>query len=306
MAQSGSNSGNLFVEGGVGTLRLLAYLALATILMVADHRGDYLDRIRSNAGLLIGPIYRIAGSPARLARGISDHLGNQQALLEDNTRLRHDLLLTNARLDRLAGVQVENQRLRALLGGTRGLRLNVQLVSLSDVDLDPFRQRLVLDAGSRRGVETGMAVIDAGGVMGQVQSVTPTHSTVILVSDPSHAVPVQITRTGLRAIAYGTGRTDRLEIPGIPLGADVKVGDAVETSGIGGHFPAGFKVGTIQQLHPDDTRLFAVAEIQPSAKLDRGGEVLLVWNADAETEPGAMGPPRPAELQPDRIPEIEP
>lgn len=297
MVQPGNASGSLFIEGGAGTLKLLVYLSLATILMVADHRGGYLETIRATAGLLTGPLYRLAAAPANLARNVSDHVTSQQTLIRENTVLREQLLLANARLDRLASVQVENQRLRGLLGGTRGARLEVQLASLIDIDLDPFRHRLVLDAGARRGVQEGLAVIDAEGVMGQVLAVTPANATVILISDPSHAIPVQVVRTGLRAIAFGTGRTDLLEVPSIPLSADLRVGDVLETSGIGGRFPAGFKVGTIESLHPDDTRLFVVAEVRPAARLDRGGEVLLVWNTPISPEADGMGPPVPDHLR---------
>lgn len=293
MAQTGS-SGNLFVEGGAGTLKLLFYLALAAVLMVADHRGGHLQALRSTAGLLTGPLYQLVGAPARLARGISDHVTSQQALITENTALREQILLANARMDRLAGVQVENQRLRELLGGTRGMRLNVQLASLIDIDLDPFRHRLVIDAGSRRGVEDGLAVIDGDGVVGQVMAVSPMNATVILISDPSHAIPVQVVRTGLRAVAYGTGRVDMLELPSIPLSADLRVGDVLETSGIGGRFPAGFKVATVENVHPDETRLFVVAKARPAARLDRGGEVLLVWNTPPVLENEAVGPPAPA------------
>ncbi len=304
MVQSGNASGSLFVEGGAGTLKLLVYLAMATILMVADHRGGYLDKVRATAGLLTGPLYRLAAAPAHLAREVSGHFTVQQSLMDENAALRQQLLLANARLDRLASVQVENQRLRGLLGGTRGLRLDVQLASLIDIDLDPFRHRLVLDAGGRRGVQEGLAVIDAEGVVGQVLAVAPTNSTVILISDPSHAIPVQVVRTGLRAIAYGTGRTDLLEVPSIPLSADLREGDVLETSGIGGRFPAGFKVGTIERLHPDDTRLFVVAEVRPAARLDRGGEVLLVWNTPTSPQVDGTGPPVPEGLrQPGELPE---
>lgn len=297
MVQSGNASGSLFVEGGAGTLKLLAYLAMATILMVADHRGGYLDKVRAGAGLLTGPLYRLAAAPAHIARDVSNHFTAQQTLMDENTALREQLLLANARMDRLASVQVENQRLRSLLGGTRGLRLDVQLASLIDIDLDPFRHRLVLDAGSRRGVTEGLAVIDAEGVVGQVLAVTPANATVILISDPSHAIPVQVVRTGLRAIAYGTGRTDLLEVPSIPLSADLRAGDVLETSGIGGRFPAGFKVGTIEQLQPDDTRLFVVAQVRPAARLDRGGEVLLVWNTPTPVQTDEVGPPVPDGLR---------
>lgn len=296
MAQSGGG-GNLFIEGGAGTLRLLVYLAAATILMVADYRGGHLETIRSTAGLLTGPVYRLASTPAQLASGIANHITAQQTLISENVALRKQLLLANARLDRLGSVQVENQRLRKLLGGTHGFRLEVQLASLIDIDLDPFRHRLVLDAGSRQGVKEGLAIIDADGVMGQILTVSPTNATAILISDPSHAIPVQVARTGLRTVVFGTGRADQLEVPSIPLGADLRVGDVLVTSGIGGRFPAGFKVGTIKQLHPDDTRLFVVAEVRPAARLDRGGEVLLVWNTPTSTQPFDLGPPVPEHLR---------
>jgi rod shape-determining protein MreC len=282
-----SSSGSLFAEGGVGTLRLLLFLAAALILMVADHRGGYLERTRSWVGLLAGPIHVLASAPVRFVRSARENLASRDALIEENTRMRDALLVAGARINRLEAVQLENQRLRTLLGGTRGLQLNVQLASLVDVDLDPFRHRILIDTGSRGGVRTGMAVIDGFGVVGQVIEVAPTESTVMLVSDPSHAVPVQVVRSGLRTIAYGSGRTDRLMLPNIPLSADVRVDDVLITSGLGGTFPAGFPVGRITRLSPDETRLFVVAEARPEAALDRSGEVLLV--RDAVLEP--MGPP---------------
>jgi len=106
---------------------------------------------------------------------------------------------------------------------------------------------------------------------------------------------VQVTRSGLRTIAFGTGRTDRLRLPNIPQSADIRIGDRLVTSGIGGRFPAGFPVGVVESLHPDDTRLFVVAEARPAARLDRGLEVLLVSNTVDETEAGPyVPPPEPA------------
>lgn len=291
MAYSGNASGSLFAEGGAGTLRLLLYLTAALILMVADHRGGYLERVRSWAGLLAGPVYLVASSPARLAQGLRENFGSRSQLAADNEALRHELLVSNARVNRLEAVQLENQRLRGLLQGTRGLQLSVQLASLVDIDLDPFRHRIVIDTGSNGGVSEGLAVIDGLGVVGQVVDTTPLNATVMLVSDPSHAVPVQIVRSGLRTIAYGTGRIDKLLLPNIPLSADVRVGDQLITSGLGGTFPAGFPVGTIEVLNPDATRLFVVAEARPAAALDRSGEVLLVRDAGVGPTPEEIGPP---------------
>jgi rod shape-determining protein MreC len=288
-----SPSGSLFAEGGAGTLRLLVYLTLSLILMVADHRGGYLERVRYWAGLLGGPIHLIAAAPARVIEAAYDNLSTRSRLASDNAALREQLLVGNARIHRLEAVQLENQRLRALLGGTRGLQLSVQLASLIDIDLDPFRHRIVLDAGSNRGVREGLAVIDGSGVVGQVIAVTPMNSTAMLVSDPSHAIPVQVVRSGLRTIAYGTGDVGTLLLPSIPLSADVRAGDQLITSGLGGTFPAGFPVGRIARLSPDETRLFVVAEAVPAAALDRSGEVLLVWDTTDSTnlERDPAGPP---------------
>ncbi len=290
MTYSGNSSGPLFAEGGAGALRLLAYLMVAVILMVADFRGGYLQQLRGWLSLLNEPLYRIASSPAVAASALRDAMVGRQNLAADRDALRSELLVAQAQLGRLDAVQRENERLRQLMGGTRGLRLQVQLASLADIDLDPFRHRIVLDRGGRAGVRTGLAIIDGSGLVGQVTQVTPMRANAILISDPSHAVPVQVQRSGLRTIAFGTGELNRLVIPNIPQSADIRVGDLLITSGMGGGFPAGLLVAHITRLQPDETRLFGLAEARPVAALDRSGEVLLVWDqpADALDE---MGPP---------------
>lgn len=277
-------------ESALGTLPLLGYLALAAILMVSDHRGGIGSALRQRASVLAEPVWWLASAPQRASTQLGEYWRDHADLREDNLRLRRELNVSTARLQRLAAVSEENQRLRALLGGTRGYRLSAQLAGIVGVDLDPWRQRLQLDVGSDDGVEIGQALLDSGGVLGQVVEVTPRRATALLVTDPEHAVPVQVVRSGLRAIAYGSGRRDQLVLPNIPQSADIQVGDRLVTSGIGGRFPAGFPVGTVQAMHPDDTRLFLVAEAIPAARLDRGSEVLLVKNTPDEA---SYGPPLP-------------
>jgi len=178
----------------------------------------------------------------------------------------------------------ENARLRGLLGAAERGGLDVQLAPILDVDLDPTRQRLMLNAGTRNGVRRGQAVIDAGGLVGQVIEATPTTAVVLLLTDPDHAVPVAVARTGVRLIVYGTGRSDVLELRNVPLSSDVQVGDVLITSGLGGRFPAGFPVGTIASLRPDDSRAFLVGDVDAAAQLDRGRDVLLL-----RERPGAPG-----------------
>ncbi|WP_349778157.1 rod shape-determining protein MreC [Xanthomonas sp. WHRI 6108] len=256
------------------TLRLLVYLVLAIVLIALDSRGGWLSQVRLQANLLIQPIWAVAGLPGRIGSQVRDNAATHAQLVEETRTLRNQLLVANARLTRLQTAALDNAQLRELLNVAERRGLDVQLAPILDIDLDPTRQRLLLDAGSRDGVLLGQAVIDAGGLMGQVIEVTPLHSTVLLLTDPDHAVPVSVARNGVRLIVYGRG--DRLELRDIPLSAGVQVGDEIVTSGLGGRFPAGFPVGKVSELHPDDTHAFLVGELTPAAKLDRGRDVLLL------------------------------
>ena len=297
----------------VSTVRLLAYLAMAIVLIALDSRGSWLAQLRTQANVLVQPIWALAGLPGRLGTQVKDNAATHVQLVEENRHLRNELLIANARLTRLRTAALDNAQLRELLNVAERGGLDVQLAPILDVDLDPTRQRLILDAGSRDGVRVGQAVIDAGGLMGQVVETSRFHSTVLLLTDPDHAVPVSVARTGVRLIVYGRG--DRLELRDIPLSAGVEVGDQIVTSGLGGRFPAGFPVGTVSALRPDDTHAFLVGEIAPAAKLDRGRDVLLLRQAPvppaavegasggiaagvkpaaaAQTEPHAVSAPAP-------------
>jgi rod shape-determining protein MreC len=300
MAYAGKSPSRLSDSAG-STLPMLAYLALAAALIAADTRGHYGAMIRQRAVAIAEPVWWLVDSPFRAVAAARDELALRDTLQADNAKLRREREVLAARIDRLEAVAAENLRLRGLLGGTRGFRLNIRLVSILDVDLDPYRQRIVLDAGSGDGVRVGQALVDSGGVLGQVIEVTPRRAVALLITDPDHAVPVQVARTGLRTIAFGTGRVDELTLPNVPQSADVRVGDQLITSGIGGRFPAGFPVGTVVAIAPDDTRLFLVAQAKPAAHLDRGLAVLLVGQLPAVTDVGppvTHRPPRP-EPRPD-------
>lgn len=268
------------------TLRLLGYLALAIALIIFDHRGGWLTQVRSQAELATQPFWWLAGLPGRLGARMQDDAATRTRLTDENRNLRNELLIANARLTRLQTAAIDNAQLRALLGVAESRGLDVQLAPILNIDLDPTRQRLVLDAGSRDGVLLGQAVIDSGGLMGQIIETTPSHATVLLLTDPDHAVPVVVARNGVRLIVYGRG--DHLELSDVPMNTDVKVGDVIVTSGLGGRFPAGFPVGTVTALKPDDSRAFLIGELKPAAQLDRGRDVLLLRSAPASIVVPAM------------------
>ncbi|SDQ62391.1 rod shape-determining protein MreC [Pseudoxanthomonas sp. CF125] len=259
------------------TLRLLGYLALAIALIIFDHRGGWLSQFRVQANMATQPLWWLAGLPGRLGARMQDDAGTRTRLTTENRNLRNELLIANARLTRLQTAAADNAQLRALLGAAESRGLDVQLAPILNIDLDPTRQRLVLDAGSSEGVHVGQAVIDAGGLMGQIIETTPSHSTVLLLTDPDHAVPVVVSRNGVRLIVYGRG--DHLELSDVPLNTDVKTGDVIVSSGLGGRFPAGFPVGTVTGLRPDDSRAFLIGELRPAAQLNRGRDVLLLRSA---------------------------
>jgi rod shape-determining protein MreC len=291
MALTRTDSAPLFTADTANTLRLIGYLAVAIVLMVADHRGAYLTRLRDALSAAVEPMYRLAAMPAQFARESRLALADRERLTEANNKLSQDLLLAQAQLNRLTEVREQNQRLQELLAVQRSLNLDVQLARIIDVDTDPFRHRLVVGAGTNQGVKVGEAVLDARGVMGQVVETLPNTSTVMLITDASHALPVAVERTGMRAIARGDKEAGMLSLPNIPISADLKVGDRLLTSGLGGHFPAGFPVGTIREIKTDSSGMFAIATVTPSAALDRSGEVLILHQL---VDP--IGPPAPAAL----------
>ena len=261
--------------------------------MVLDHRGKWLQAVRTQAEVAVQPLWWLASLPSRVGAGLREDAVTRNQLARDNRVLRSALLISGARNVRLQAAAAENARLRGLLASAERNRLDVQLASILDIDLDPIRQRLVLDAGSGSGVSVGQVVIDAGGLMGQVIAVAPTTANVLLITDPDHVVPAVVARSGARLMVYGSGRSDVLLAADIPLSADVRTGDVLLTSGLGSRFPAGFAIGTLATLQPDDSRAFLEGEVKPAAQLDRGRDVLLLRGYKPTPATGSTPESRP-------------
>ena len=289
MALPQKESTPIFSDATAGTLRLIAYLALAAVLMVLDHRNGWLQRARYATAAAIVPIYKLAAAPADWIHGAGVAFTQRSKLIDENRQLRETLMLAEARLNRMHSVAQQNERLKQLLDTQHLLGMHAQLARLIDVQLGPTRDRVMLNVGSREGVRVGQTVIDSHGVMGQVVEILPHASVAMLVTDPDHAVPVMVSRTGLRGIAHGTGDPGQLVVSNLPLSSDITAGDQVVTSGLGGRFPGGFPVGTVTRLERDPSGMFLQALVKPAAELDRSGEVLLLRD-----QPDPVGPPAPA------------
>lgn len=220
----------------------------------------------------------------RLVRGAQDRLVDESLLRDRNEALRRENLVLNARLQQLLALESENMRLRDLLGSSFRIGERVLIAEILAVDLDPGHQQVVINKGSSSGVFVGQPVLDANAVMGQVVRTNPFSSTVLLITDSDHALPVELNRNGLRTIARGTGVGQDLELLYIPKNADVRIGDLLVTSGMGGRFPRGYPVARVTAVRHDPNDPFTVVTAEPTARLDRSREVLLVWTLNPETE----------------------
>jgi rod shape-determining protein MreC len=280
-------------------LRCILYSLLALGLIIFDKRYDHLGEIRRFLSVVAYPVQVAVASPFEGWDWFRESVSSRETLRADKAKLEAELRLANFRLQRYEALEAETQRLRALRENTNGVANRFIVGDIMDLDIDAFRERVLVDKGARDGVFVGQAVLDAGGVFGQVARVEELTSEVILVSDAAHAIPVQVNRNGLRTIAVGTGDMSRLKLPYLSTSADVVAGDLLVTSGLGGGFPAGYPVGTVAEVKRDPAQSLADVEVRPAAALDRSREVMFVWlkagaPAPAPAAAQAAAPPVPS------------
>lgn len=255
-------------------------MILSLLLMVLDHRFKQTETLRGTLAVLTYPIQFLAQAPSAIGSWISETVQTRSNLQQTNRHLQRENLELKAELQQVAALRAENERLRDLLGSAYKIGNRVLVAELAAMDLDPFRQQVVIDKGSNSGVFEGQAVLDANAVMGQVIHTTPLNATVLLITDARHALPVLVLRNGLRTIAVGTGGINRLELPYLPNNADIQVGDLLVTSGLGGKFPPGYPVAKITTVERKPGKPFSVVIAEPLARLDRTREALLVWEVN--------------------------
>src|SRR5271168_4002820 len=287
---SGRTTGLLF--------RCVLYSLLALALIIVDKRYDHLGKIRRLLSVVAYPVQIAVASPFEGWHWFRDSVTTRDALRADNSKLQAELRVAQFRLQRYEALEAETQRLRALRENTAGVTDRFVIGDVMNVDLDAFRERVLVDKGAGDGIYVGQAVLDSGGVFGQVARVGQLTSEVILISDAAHAIPVQINRNGLRTVAVGTGDTNRLKLPYLPTSADVVAGDLLVTSGLGGGFPPGYPVGTIAEVKRDPAQSLADVDVKPAAALDRSKELLFVWLKAQPTVRASITTPPPAPIPP--------
>jgi rod shape-determining protein MreC len=256
----------------------------ASALMFADHRFTRMEDVRAQLSTVVAPIQWLVSMPSDVLSWGALALSDQRALVEENRRLREQMLHLSHRVQHMSSLTAENVRLRELLDAAARHDVPYLTAELLSLDADPFTHQMVVDRGRRNGVQVGQPVMDASGLVGQVTAVSAYSSRVLMVADASHALPVQVNRNGLRFIVQGTGRYDALKVLHVPDTADIREGDLLVTSGLAGRFPPGYPVARVTEVVHDPGQPFARVTATPVARLQRSRHFLLLF------------PPQPASL----------
>ena len=260
-------------------VRFVLLAAVSLTLMVVDHRQDHLSRVRQLLTLAVYPLHVVVDLPFTTWSSLASAVSDRREMIRENERLKSQVVIAQYRLQGLHALERENERLRELLDSYEELDEDrVLIAEILSVDLDHYSQRFIINRGSVDGVYPGQPLLDADGIVGQVESVSRMTSEALLITDADHAIPVAIERTGLRTIAEGTGDSNLLRLPYLTNSADVVPGDRIVTSGLGDVFPAGRPVGIIEEFVSRPGQNFAHVTARPVAALDRDQEVLLVWH----------------------------
>ncbi|WP_271274586.1 rod shape-determining protein MreC [Aliamphritea hakodatensis] len=265
--------------------RFIILLVLAIALVVLDLKWAKMNQTRAYLSLAITPLQWLVDTPAQVADELSDVLITRTQLIEENRQLRQEALLLKRKVLQVSALTAENVRLRELLNGSQRLANDVTLTELIGINPDPFQHQVILNKGSEDEVYVGQAVLDAGGIMGQIIELSHYTSRAMLITDSRHAIPVEVNRNGFRSIALGNGSVDELELGHVPDTADVREGDLLVSSGLGGRFPRGYPVARITSVTRDPGQTFATVKAKPTARLNKSRHILLVDLSEQQPEP---------------------
>ena len=237
-----------------------------------------MDGLRTTLSFFVDPLKYLVDLPTVLLGQISDSATTYRTLKSENESLREEQLVHQTKLLKFAALEKENIRLRALLENSFKLGEQVLVAELLSVNMAPYEHIVVVNTGTRFGVHSQQPVLDANGVVGQVFRALPFTSEIMLITDPNHAIPVQVNRNGLLTIAVGSGQLNRLILPFLPSNADIRPGDLLITSGLGGTFPQGYPVAVVDEFTSQPNKAFASITATPKAMLDRNRELMIVWS----------------------------
>jgi len=290
-----------FNRGPAPLVRLAFFASLSFALLVLDARFHYTESLRSVLALAVYPLQVVATLPAALGERIAGYFSSQVQLRDENTELRAKLLDTSLRAQRYEAARAEAGQLRRLIGASERLPLKSQPAEILYNGRDPYSRKVIIDKGSQNGVRAGSPVLDEAGVIGQVTRAHALAAEVTLLTDKDQAIPVQVVRNGLRAVAFGAGASGMLELRFMAANAEIQNGDRLVTSGIDGTYPPGIPVATVARVERDAAYAFAHIVCLPAAGVESGRYVLVLENearqAPPQEEASAERDKRPAKIR---------
>ena len=266
--------------------RMLILCLIATALMIVDRSTTWLQPLRMGADYVLRPLNWIGHIPRNIQQWSDLNLASKEQLIDDNKRLRQERLIYRGRLQRMSELAAENLRLLQLLNASELLIDSVLVTQVIGISPTPQRHTLTIDRGADDGAYVGQPLLDSEGLMGQLVTVFASHSVALLITDGSHALPVKVLRNGVRSIAEGTTDFNRLNLRYVSPTADIKLGDQLLSSGLGGRFPAGYPVGIVSGIEQKLGSVFKDIAVDPSALLDRSTHLLLVFTSDSNNRDG--------------------
>jgi len=277
-----------FKRGPAPLVRLFFFASLSLALLVIDARFRYAEGLRTWLALAAYPLQRAATAPVDLLGSVGSFFSTQAQLVQENEKLRAKALEYSHDAQRYEAARAEAEQLRKLVGAQERLEVRVIPAEIMYNGRDPYSHKLFIDRGATHGVRAGSPVTDETGIVGQVTRVHPFVSEVTLATDRDQAIPVQVVRNGLRAVAFGSGSSGSLELRFMAANADIQTNDRLVTSGIDGTYPPGLPVATVMRIERDAENAFARVVCRPAAGVDRGRFVLVLTDETAK-------PPRPEE-----------
>tara|TARA_B100000900_G_scaffold397396_1_gene397683 strand:+ start:351 stop:1199 length:849 start_codon:yes stop_codon:yes gene_type:complete len=266
------------------TPRLVVCAVISFLCISVDRQSNYLNPVRETLSYAVYPIQLAVDLQMGLAETISSYLKKQKTLISDLEKLRTENLQLSVRAQRYSAVKRENSRLRDLLDFPVVPNQRTIVANILSIDTKSGSQQIVVNKGGNTGAQVGQAMVDVHGVIGQVIKVGPYSSVGLLITDPKHSIPVELNRTGLRAVVTGIDESKKLSLSFVPIDADVVAGDLVVSSGLGNRFPSGYPVGTIKSVARVNGESFADISVEPISDLTFSREVLLVGSPSQDQE----------------------
>jgi rod shape-determining protein MreC len=280
-----------FKRGPAPLVRLFFFASLSLALLVIDARFRYAEGLRNALAIVAYPLQRAATAPIDLLGAVGAYLSTQAQLVEDNAALRAKALALSQDAQRYQAAEAEAAQLRRLIGAAERITVKTTPAELLYAGRDPYAHKVFIDRGSQHGIKPGSPVADEAGVVGQVTRVHPLISEVTLLTDRDQAIPVQVVRSGLRAVAFGGGPSGMVELRFMAADAEIQNGDRLVTSGIDGTYPPGLPVATVVRIERDAELSFVRVLSKPAAGVERGRFVLVLSDESAR-------PARPEENAP--------